>query len=168
MTVVWKLVRSFAAKRAHLDCSERSLAALSNFQQRTGLAISTISAASAPAAPAAGSDHLSAAGKPAVACAVLERLPLVVPEDPAWERDYQEWRQTFRTRIYKQYPDEFGKARSDEETESAKQKRSWEPEPRLTEADAAQVRASDRCAANVRVVTGGIRAAASEHLFMRP
>ncbi|KAL4419359.1 hypothetical protein ABPG77_001586 [Micractinium sp. CCAP 211/92] len=89
-------------------------------------------ALSASAAAAASSKLLGAV--------VFERLPVIIPEEPEWEREYREWQQSVRAKYYKQLPSEFIDAKESEMADEAGPQ--YEPAPRITEADKANDRRS--------------------------
>lgn len=72
-----------------------------------------------------------------VSCVALERLPVVMPEMPAWERDYKEWQEAWNARRFKELPHSFttSDVKMGEEGKSSG-RAAWEPSPLKTSADA--------------------------------
>ncbi|KAK3248496.1 hypothetical protein CYMTET_42039 [Cymbomonas tetramitiformis] len=64
---------------------------------------------------------------------VLERNPVITPDPPAWEVEYQEWAAEKRRKKVKELPALFVETKRDEETSEDL----FEPAPRTTAADAA-------------------------------
>lgn len=71
-----------------------------------------------------------------VSCVALERLPVVMPEVPAWERDYKAWQETWNARRFKELPSAFTtsdvKMKDDGKSSG---RASWQPAPLKTSAD---------------------------------
>jgi len=72
-----------------------------------------------------------------ISCVALERLPLVMPAMPAWEREYKDWQTVWNARRYKELPQSFTtsdvKMTDDGKTSG---RATWEPSSLQTSADA--------------------------------
>lgn len=84
-------------------------------------------------------DHGTTAsdGSVIISCVALERLPVVMPAVPAWEREYKEWQTTWNSRRFKALPPSFttsGVTKTDEGKTSGRA--TYEPSPLQTSADA--------------------------------
>lgn len=69
----------------------------------------------------------------AVACALLERLPVVMPDMPPWEKAYRDWQEDFNSKTYKTLPSKLTEGAKTEGSEESSS--TWEPAPRETQAD---------------------------------
>ena len=82
----------------------------------------------------ASSNNVAASlGEYASACA-MERLPVVMPERPAWEVEYKKWQAEFHAKRYKILPPKFTDDTKAEDEESSV-KAGWKPASRETRAD---------------------------------
>jgi large subunit ribosomal protein L46 len=76
----------------------------------------------------------ASSGQYASACA-LERLPVVMPERPAWEVEYKKWQAEFHAKRYKILPAKFTDDAKAAEEEESSVKAGWKPASRETRAD---------------------------------
>lgn len=73
-----------------------------------------------------------------VSCVALERLPVVMPEMPPWEREYKEWQRAWNARRFHELPKTFTTSNvkmGDEGKSSGRA--AWEYAPLKTSADVA-------------------------------
>lgn len=78
----------------------------------------------------------------ASACACLERLPVLMPEMPQWEKEYRDWQEEFNAKTFKTLPSKLTEGAKSEGSEESSS--TWEPAPRETLADTAGDRKSLR------------------------
>ncbi|KAI8113089.1 hypothetical protein M9435_003095 [Picochlorum sp. BPE23] len=69
----------------------------------------------------------------ASACACLERLPVLMPEMPQWEKEYRDWQEEFNSKTFKTLPSKLTEGAKSEGSEESSS--TWEPAPRETLAD---------------------------------
>lgn len=72
---------------------------------------------------------------------LLERLPVVIPEDPEWQQEHYAWQQSMQQKYMKILPKEFIELKDSELLADDAGAR-YEPAPRITEADKANDRRS--------------------------
>ncbi|KAK9803311.1 hypothetical protein WJX72_011878 [[Myrmecia] bisecta] len=78
----------------------------------------------------------SAASTPIYGACILERSPVIVPDEPAWENEYLTWREQLQQRYYKEYPPQFLAGKGAQQDEAEQDTRTqFQPAPRITEAD---------------------------------
>jgi len=102
----------------------------SSVQQRGMRTSATI----ANAAKGEGKEGSTISGRLFGAC-VLERYPVIMPELPAWEKEYQEWSEEKQLKKRKELPAELIETRYNEENAGVLD---WEPAPRITPDDTAK------------------------------
>lgn len=79
--------------------------------------------------------NVQEATRPLYANMIVERLPWVMPEPPAWETEYRAWSEARGARFLKELPEELVNPKGEfEETESDAEA-AFEPADRVTDAD---------------------------------
>ena len=79
--------------------------------------------------------NVQEAERPLYANMIVERLPWVMPEPPAWETEYREWSEARGARFLKELPEELVNPKGEfEETESDAEA-AFQPADRVTDAD---------------------------------
>ena len=73
-------------------------------------------------------------------CVALERLPVVMPQPPAWELEFRTWQREFNSKSFKVLPDQFTQSGASTSKDSEKDSsggKAWAPAPLETRADRA-------------------------------
>jgi large subunit ribosomal protein L46 len=73
-------------------------------------------------------------------CVALERLPVVMPQPPAWEIEFRTWQQEFNSKSFKVLPSQFtqsGASTSKDNDDDSSGRKAWAPAPLETRADKA-------------------------------